>query len=391
MTVHADIGPSSLYRLLECPGSHQLSKTRRKGGSSVYAAEGTVAHEICEECLNDAKATADHTLGQTRSADGHSFIVDEEMVEGCNMYLEHCWSLTPCPLDGWYRVEQQVSLEALWADGPPEPIFGTADFVAFDHKKNHMSICDLKYGRGDVDPVENPQAMAYALGAVLTFGILPSLVDIYIVQPRGQQTQGVKHWQTTGLDLMAWGTETLKPGVAALMQPNAHLKPGSHCKFCPALAVCPALKQIAQETSREQFAPIPPSPNTLDNDELAHILNRAAVIKPWLDAVQAEASGRIDRGQNVPGWKLVPKRAVRTWTDKVAVTNWMKEKNLEDVTMNLVPKTPTQVQKTDPDVYKEMYDQGLIDDQSSGTTLVPDMDPREALIQRSAKDEFSET
>ena len=48
MTEHADIGPSALHRLLACPGSHRLSKSRPRGKTSIYAAEGTVAHEICE-------------------------------------------------------------------------------------------------------------------------------------------------------------------------------------------------------------------------------------------------------------------------------------------------------------------------------------------------------
>lgn len=387
MTEHADIGPSALHRLLACPGSHRLSKSRPRGKTSIYAAEGTVAHEICEECLNDGFKTADAYLGEKRHADGFDFVVDEEMVEGCNLYIQHCRDMIPKGDVAWYRVEERVDLGALWIDGPPEPIFGTADFVAFDRDKSHMNICDLKYGRGDVSPAENPQAMAYALGAVLTFGLLPAVVDIYIVQPRGQETQGVKHWRTTGLDLMAWGTEVLKPGVEKLLDPAAPLSPGTHCKFCPALATCPALRQISQDTAREQFSPVPPDPGGLSDEELSKILDRVEIIRPWLDAVQAEASMRLDKGFKVPGWKLVPKRAMRKWADKYEVEAWAREHS--ESIFKEVLETPTQVEKKYPDAYQALQDKGLIDSSSTGTTLVPDHDPREALSQKLAKDEFS--
>ena len=386
-TVHADIGPSALHRLLACPGSHKLSKSRPKGGTSVYAAEGTVAHGIAEDALlNDKDPRA--SLGDELEADGYTFTVDEEMIEGVELYVDHCRSVGAGAT--WTRVEQTVNLGGLWSpNDPPEPIFGTADFIAFDTTRNHMTICDFKYGRGDVDPEDNPQAMAYALGAVLTFAVLPREVDIYIVQPRGKENPGVKHWRTTGLDLMTWGTEVLKPGVQKLMEPSAPLVPGTHCKFCPGLAVCPALRKLAGETAREQFAPTPPSPTSLGDEELAQIMDRAEIIKPWLEAVQAEVSARIDRGGSVPGWKLVPKRAVRKWADAKIVERWVEEQ-MEDVTVfKRALETPTQVEKKDPGLYKRMVDEGLVDATSSGTTLVRDTDPRQALQKLKAKDEFS--
>lgn len=389
MTEHAPIGPSALHRLLACPGSFNLSKTRPQGGSSVYAAEGTVAHQICEECLFDGFRTAEHYLGDEIEADGFTFTVGEEMVEHCNLYIEHCRSLIPAG-DGkqaWYKIEQRVDLAALWLpDTPPEPIFGTADFLTWDFKRNRMSICDLKYGRGDVDPIENPQAMAYALGAVLTFEVLPTEVDIYVVQPRGKEVSGIKHWKTTGLDLLAWGREVLMPGVHALMQPDAVLVPGDHCKFCPAMAVCPALRKLAQDTSREKFAPVPPSPAGMTDAELAHVLDRVEIIKPWLDAVQAEASSRIDKGGAVPGWKLVSRRAMRTWADKKQAETWAREH--APGIFKEVLETPTQVEKKDPAAYQELDSAGLVDHSSSGTTLVRENDPRKAIAQKRPKDVF---
>lgn len=383
MAEHAAIGPSALHRLLNCPGSHTLSKTRDRGGSSIYAAEGTLAHHICEMCLNEGSDAAAF-LGSTHNVEGHSFTVDDEMVEHCQSYVDFCFSLDYS--EAW--VEERVDLAKLWGGNPPEPIFGTADFVAFHGETNTLHVVDLKYGRGDVDPTDNPQAQAYALGAMLSLGINSAAeVYVHIVQPRSQGVKGVKTWRTSGLDLLIWGKETLVPGVEKMIDPAAPLVAGDHCKFCPAMAVCPALKQIARETSRTQFDPIPPKPEDLTDVELSEILDRADVISQWIAAVRAEASTRIDTGALVPGYKLVPKRATRRYPDAKQVEVALTEQGWDHL-FKKTPLSPAQIEKKDLGTYQWLEANGLIEKSSSGTTLVADHDPRDALVQRRAKDEF---
>lgn len=390
MSEHSSIGPSALYRLLACPGSYQQAKVLRPGKSSIYAAEGTVAHEIASEMLEQGTPDAISYLGEIRSADGFDFEVDAEMVEGVNLYVRHCRDQRPPKgHKSMEIIEQRVTLDNLWAPNtPPEPIFGTTDHAVFDFTKSRLAISDLKYGRGDISPDDNPQALAYALGTMLTYGIVPTIIDIYIVQPRGAKTQGVKHWQTTGLDLLEWGHSVLKPGVEKLVQPDAMLVPGNHCKFCPALSSCPAVKTLAQKTSKTEFDPIPPNPAEFTDEELGDLLDRAELLRDWVAALQAEASARLDQGKAIPGWKLVPKRASRKWGDAKAVEAWATEH--APGAFKQVLETPTQIEKKLPDVYETLAEMGYIDSSSSGTTLVADHDPREALIARRAKDEFKE-
>ena len=49
---HAKLSPSSAYRWIACPGSIRLS-AGIPDTSSVFAEEGTAAHELCELCLRD--------------------------------------------------------------------------------------------------------------------------------------------------------------------------------------------------------------------------------------------------------------------------------------------------------------------------------------------------
>ena len=53
----------------------------------------------------------------------------------------------------------------------------------------------------------------------------------------------------------------------------------------------------------------------LSNDDLSHALDKAELVVAWVNLVRAEASQRADKGETIPNWKLVPKRAMRKWTD----------------------------------------------------------------------------
>jgi hypothetical protein len=52
MSEHSLNGPSSFARRIACPGSANAERGIHEE-TSVYAAEGTAAHKLCEECLKD--------------------------------------------------------------------------------------------------------------------------------------------------------------------------------------------------------------------------------------------------------------------------------------------------------------------------------------------------
>jgi hypothetical protein len=128
---------------------------------------------------------------------------------------------------------------------------------------------------------------------------------------------------------------------------------------------------------------------SLTNDDLAEILDKAELVQAWINQVQAEASQRLDRGQTVPGWKLVAKRGMEKWIDA--------DEALADVN-NMFPhvdgllklRTPTQVKKT---LKAAKEDPGsvaaYITKESSGTTLARDEDPRPG-VKTDAKSVFEQ-
>jgi hypothetical protein len=382
MAEHSVIGPSALHRLLACPASHRLGKDKERK-PSVYAAQGSVAHQIIEGELGTAMIDERPKVGDIITYEGFDIEVDQEMLDGVDQMVAFCEALSQDASREW--VEQKVQLAPLWDGEPPEPIFGTVDYAAYVSATDTLYVVDFKYGRLPVHPEDNPQAYAYALGACYELNRFPAHVVIVIVQPRGQDDSAVKVSHITGLDLLMWAKETLKPGVEALFSDTAPFATGDHCRFCPAKINCPALYELAKKTSRTQFTNLPPDPIDFTDEELSEILDNIEVLAGWFEAVRAEASGRLENNKKVPGWKLVPKRAMRKYTDQKVVEQLLDHNSM---VWDRKLKSPTQVEKVDPEQYETLVERGLIDKVSSGTTLAPDHDPREAVRGRSGRAVF---
>jgi hypothetical protein len=141
--------------------------------------------------------------------------------------------------------------------------------------------------------------------------------------------------------------------------------------------------------ARSTFDVVPPDPVGLTDDELGAILDQAELISNWVTKVRAEASARIDNGGSVPGWKLVPKRAVRKWVDTLSVVRELVAQGIDVMDIVRV-ETIGHVEKVmkrckvpaaviEPYTVKE----------SSGSTLVSEKDVR-LSIDSTSKNVFSD-
>ena len=157
---HSDIGPSALHRLLSCPGSYQLTRAliRTSGsGSSVWAAQGSVAHQIVEaELREEGLMSSAPVLDEVVPYDGHDILVDQEMLDGAQKMIDFCERLKVGANKVW--VEEKLDLGFLWDGNPPSPIFGTVDFGAFVPQTDTLHVADFKYGLIAVDPYDNEHA-----------------------------------------------------------------------------------------------------------------------------------------------------------------------------------------------------------------------------------------
>ena len=345
MSKHSLIfSPSSAHRRLACPGSARL-EAACKDVPSVYAEEGSAAHALAERCLRmDENAAKYKERKLVRVNTGWSMLqagtkrtdgweVTGEMVEAVQVYLDFVRSFrTPASN---ILIEQRVRVT--------EECFGTADYIdaqAF----GQILVADYKHGVGvAVSPEGNPQAMIYALGAVLASPYDHSTVKVAIVQPRSREGSAIKTWDTTVDYLRQWQQEVLLPGIEACKNPDAPLASGSHCKFCKALGVCPEVNK--EVTAMVQMhAPALPNPALMTNADLARVLDKMDLAKSWLAEVEALAFRKVESGEDVPGYKIVAGRNSRDWAD-IGQAETLLESQLADRAYVRKLLSPAQAEK----------------------------------------------
>lgn len=312
MTAHSLLGASSAHRWLACPGSFRLSQTAPHRPTSRYAAAGTIAHGLIERSAKNAFRPLDASeIGKTWLCDGHSGVIDEAFVAGINVMIDYLRSV---PSDV-VTIEHRLSLDDYFSPPPSVPLFGTSDAVLASWRPATLEIVDYKNGSGvPVQPVWNSQLMYYAAGAVAEWAAMEppggwTRIRLTVVQPHAGGAP-VRSWDLAPIDLSMWIEEVLIPGVRACEAPDAPLKAGEWCRFCPVSQHCPLLHESAQAAAKAEFDEIEVP---TEGSELAAALEQAERAEMWIAAVREHALDQLQRQVAIPGWTLVPTRATRKW------------------------------------------------------------------------------
>lgn len=380
---HSSIGASSAYRWMACPGSVALS-AGIASRTSDYAREGTAAHQLAETCLND-ETDPRFYLGSNmvlNEADGCTVEVPvtEDMTDAVQVYVDYVRDGEPFDT----LIEHRFHLEAIH-----EGLFGTADCVQFFEDTATLRVTDYKHGQGQpVEAVGNQQGLYYALGALITLKFPARFIEIVIVQPRCPHPDGpIRSWTVTTDYLMDWQADLLD-AVKATEQPNALLKAGDHCRYCPAAGIpgkCSAIEGKAQALAKVEFTPMV----QYDPAKLAQALHDMNAVEARIKAIREFAYAEAEAGRCPPGWKLVAKRATRRWReDESVIVNRLEEStHLTGGDFYAEPslKSPAQIEKLLPKEHKKILEE-LTVKESSGHTLAPADDKREAVKQSAQLD-----
>jgi hypothetical protein len=380
--VHSEHGASSAYRWMACPGSVALSRGIPDKTSS-YALEGTAAHELAEVAYMRQRDAAFFVGTMLQGIE-----VTDDMAEAVQVYLDHIESVVRADDD--IRIEQRITLDAL---NPPRPMFGTADCVIYKPSERILHVIDYKHGAGvAVEAVGNPQLRYYALGALLGLG--PDqpcdTVVATIVQPRASHPAAVRSEVIASGDLIDFAADLVE-GVERTLAADAALVPGNHCRFCRASAVCPARRDEALALAQIEFGDDGVLPDRIDPrqmtiEQVANFLNHADQIEDWLRSLRAHVQSALEAGEAVPGWKLVPKRAMRVWAAPERLAEWAKQAGVHEQEMyDHKLRSPAQIEKI---VGKKNLPQDLVSSVSSGHTLARETDKRPA-VSTTAGDEFA--
>ena len=375
---HSSVGASGMYRWGTCPGSVRLCATVPKKPASKFAAEGSAAHELGEMCLIEKKQ-ANEYLGLEIEEEGQTFVVDEEMAEHVQLYVDTI--VNESSEEMVLLIERPFNLDWLYPG-----MYGTNDAASIE-PFGLLRVYDLKYGAGVTIEVTNehgepnPQLMYYALGVLGKDNPFEcDEVEIVIIQPRADHPDGpVRRLRIPVDGIYLWANEVLLPAVKATEKPDAPLVPGKHCQFCNALGVCSAVAEKNLALAQQEFAPIEekklPNPEALSNEQLSHIMKGADLLSSWMGQIQAAAQNRLENGAMIPGFKLVKKRANRKWIDEATIIQDLYEK-IGPAVYNQKIKSPAQMEKVyDKEELKKYWTK---DD--TGVTVAPESDRRKAII-----------
>ena len=347
---HAQWSASATARNSVCAGAIAMSSLCEDVEREA-AAWGTACHQISEKCLLSGpyggEVNADTFIGTIQIVGKFEFVVDEEMANTSQVYVDYCRSGLNAYKDEFgeeaqFWVEAPLKMDAL---DPPLQAGGTGDFIAWFERWGVLELTDLKGGRGvTVDVVGNPQGRSYGIEAMLTFpDIKPTYVRVTIVQPRvgdGLPKSDEFHvaelfdWTHDLLKLMQRAKDALDEfnalgGNSVLFDEWADkwLTPGQ-CTFCTAKPICPALRKkalaampaLARQWHEDPSLVTPPTLSNLAKigspEELAHDLAGLDELEAWASARRAYAKSQAESGVKFKDWVLVDSVGNRKWQEK---------------------------------------------------------------------------
>jgi hypothetical protein len=355
MSTHSRIGASSYHRWGTCPGSVRLSKGMPRT-TSEFAEEGIEAHELAAKLLLD-----DPTLDLSA--------YDDEMLEAVDVYVEAFQEASKGA--SYLKIEEKFHLSELHPD-----LYGTADGVFYLDDSKTLHVWDYKHGMGiPVEVEHNGQLMYYALGALLKTKLPCSKVKITICQPRCWHFEGpIRSWEIDAIDLLDFAAD-LVDDAKKTEDPNAILASGDHCRFCPAAPICPLLENTALTAYEEKST----QAQMYDPVKLGQILDKLPAVKAWAKSVEEFAFAEAQRGTDIPGYKLVPRKSHRSWA---LDPEGLEKRLLLDFGLSYPEihdkpsiKSPAQVEKLLSKEKKKELER-LINKKNAGTTLAKESDKR---------------
>lgn len=275
---HHPAGPSKLGRISSCPGSYHLAAEAERLGvappTTDAAEEGTLLHRAVLEdtrLIPDlphhlqvlANRATEYLLEKSKGSDGD----DSEVL----LQVKH---------------------------GEAVVTFGTADYVAYweptEELEGKVAIIDLKFGHGEIDPtVAEAQLRAYCIGAMQKYEVEYAEAHVFHVRSGAEFSTSYRDSEEHAEEIAV--TIDYAEKSPYILRPSE-----SACKYCPARAICPALKAKVTENALMRVNPA----EILEPGQLTKALILASQARAWADAVHTMAREQAFAGVQIPGYEL---------------------------------------------------------------------------------------
>lgn len=337
---HSILPPSSMARIVQCPGSVVMEASYPEGEPDQPALDGEASHWGASEMLQGRLVD----IGD-RAPNG--VVLDQAMVEGADMIFDDVtktlapFGLTPAA----GAAEVTMTIEAI------HPLcFGTPDYRVWvpsgaGRPRPTLYVWDYKFGFGPVEVFENWQLIAYSVGAIGQTRLPDTEVDVVarIVQPRAPHREGpIREWRFNGGDLRGYINRAVAAANEAL-GPNPRTIVGPECTHCRARHACPTLATAAATACdvAGKAQPFDPSPTAM-GVEMRHLARAEMLLKARKSGLEEQMMATIRRGAALPGWAIQfgPGRTVWTLPDAQVIE--MAQMLGVDIAKPVEAKTPLQ-------------------------------------------------
>jgi hypothetical protein len=327
MSTHAKLSPSKRSRWALCPGSIREEAKYPDTDSGPAAADGTHSHTLLEKCIKNGLSDPMDQVGETFTDHEGTFVVDADRAARVKSAIEY---IRERSVNGLFPVisEQKVNPKFLLGR---DDLSGTVDCQIIG--PDSIELIDYKDGMGIVTAEGNLQLEQYAYGVLAELKLpvngdyLIKTIRMTIIQPK-LALKGMKPITSHEVSVRSLldNMGTIITQAAATDKPDAPLVPGeSQCKFCRAKGSCAALASNVMKEVGIMFQPVVTQtldvaqqsankdPSTMDDAQIAQIMEAAPLMRQLLEGVEKEALRRLEMGQVIPGLKLVNGRGSRAW------------------------------------------------------------------------------
>ena len=383
---HSPIGGSVAHRFINCPAAPGRSKGL-DDENSLAADEGSFAHYVGQQILihGQVEVTSQAVINYEpvfnvqpdRGTPPKEYVLGmygqsaTEMAGRVQKYVDTIRSFIVDPAKDILWIEHKVILEWLHPD-----LRGIVDASVHKEAQKGLIVTDYKDGYVPVEVVDNAQLKYYALGELgkdNPRGI--ERVSLCIVQPKANHQDGpVRYWEISAEELIKWGYEVLAPAARATDLPNAPIKVGPWCKYCPAnTRTCQGVTETALT-----LAPYVAGKEVMDEATLVKALDFIEMFKDWAPKIQAGATHSAKNGTKIPGRKLVRAITNRKWANEEAALQQLKCLHGPSVLQE-----PKEKLKSFTVLGKELPEgalTGLLEKPEGALILVPEKDSRKEVI-----------
>lgn len=313
--------PSSAYRWSVCTGSAYYDMTM-ESKSSPAAERGTMLHEESERRLDGGRPKEldpddEHIVRQYVNYVNRAFGNDSKRYSSAELHLE-----------------KPVAFSSV-CGGTPDAVITT---------DGSIRVIDLKTGMRPVSAHGNKQLLIYLAAAVKHYSIDPykCRMTIEIVQP----TSG------TGGDKCEVSVEELHDfrvalgdSISAVLLCNDseawEFEPSyDACHFCNGKAVCKARREDVLDLFESEVE------KSLEQTDLAKVLDQADQVESWLGAVREYALERAIDGAEIEGFFLGTSVTQRKWDDPQEVEDRLMGLGYErDSVLKQTLQTPAAIER----------------------------------------------